>query len=128
MNPDLTLGCTVHLMKYDEIMKDEEGYPLIYQVIAIHRRSKEVSLINSFGEFIGRYHQDYVIYYNSDPLFNPEEYEVGQIVTWVEYDSVYEGKIIKLMNKTVEVSDVRILLPVDYVKRLPYYKIYSDSN
>lgn len=126
MRNDITVGCTVNLMRDDSLVVDEEGYPYLYQVVSIHKRSKEVSLIDASGEFAGRFHMDDIIYYNDESLFSNENYEVGQRVTWVEYDSVYEGTISRVMSRTVEVRDVKLLMPLDYVRRLPYYKIYGD--
>ena len=128
MDPNLFVGCTVNLLKEGKIVTDSEGHPYLYQVTSIHKKVSEISLVNSLGEYAGRYHSDSVVYYNSDPLFSSEGYEIGQKVSWVENDSVYEGVIVKLSSKTVEVNDIKLLMPLDYVKRLPYYKIYGDPT
>lgn len=123
-NIEITTGMTVHLKVDNLILKDEEGNPLLYQVVADYQG--DVSLVTSYGEMIGKFKKSDLVLYSIKPLFSASRYEIGQKVSWITEDSVYEGIITKLRNKTAEVMDIKMLYPLDVKMNIPYYKLSED--
>lgn len=125
---DYKTGMVVHLKQNNALVVDEEGYPYNYQITRVHHQESKVSLVTAYGEPIGKYDYKDIVYFSSEPLFKSTDYQVGQRVSWVEGDDIYEGTIIRLKSSSAEVSDIKKLLPIDFKKFVPYYKIPSDLH
>lgn len=124
LNINITTGMTVHLKINNVIVTDEEDNPLLYQVVADYE--DKVALVTYYGESIGKFNKSDLVLYSPNPLFSSSQYEVGQKVSWIVKDSVYEGVITRLREKTAEIMDIRKLYPVDTKVNVPYYKISGD--
>lgn len=99
------------------------GKEIPYQIVAIYGRVGKVKLVTEYGEEIGTFPISQIVVTEREPLFNREQYQEDTMVTWVEGDDVYMGRIIKVHDWTVDVTDVCKLMPADFKKRLPFYKI-----
>lgn len=121
---DISTGMTVHLKVNNSLLKDDEGHTLLYQVISDH--GDEVSLVTSYGEMIGKFSKSDIVLNNVQPLFSSSMYEIGQKVSWLSNDSIYEGTVTRLREKTAEVMDIKLLYPLDTKMNIPYYKLSSD--
>ena len=123
----LRSGMVVYLLQNGEIIRDDEGDPYNYQIIAVHQKENKVSLVTPYGEMIGKYDWKDVRHCSNNPLFRKSDYEIGQLVSWIEGDHVYEGIIIRLKESQAEVTNIKQLLPIDVKKFVPYYKIPRES-
>lgn len=120
-------GMTVHLKQSGSLVSDPEGNPYVYQIIKVFRNSHKVSLVNSYGESVGTFNYSDIEFCSYEPLFKSTDYQVGQVVSWLEGDDSYEGVITDLKDNTAEVSNIKKLFPWDYKKSLPYYKLNGDD-
>lgn len=120
-------GMTVHLKQSGEFVSDSEGNPYVYQIIKVFRNSQKVSLVNSYGESVGTFSYSDIEFCSYEPLFKSTDYQLGQVVSWLEGDDSYEGVITNLKDNVAEVSNIKKLYPWDYKKFLPYYKLNGDD-
>ena len=125
---DYRAGYTVNLHNGSDLVKDRNGDPLLYQIIAVYPSTKRVSLVTSYGEHIGTYDISNIRYVSNIPIFKKEDYELNSTVIWISGEDVYEGKIIVLHETQAELCDIKKLYPVNYVKRVPYYKLSNSQE
>lgn len=124
---EIKVGCSVHLYLYDKMVVDAEGYPALYQVITVHKNG-DVSLISGYGDFAGRYSVEDVEFVSDEPIFRPGDYYVGQVVSWVDGDDVYEGVISDIRKSKAVITDIKKLMPTDHETRVEYYKLESGDH
>ena len=124
---DYQAGYVVHLYNGTSIVTDKYGEPLLYQITAVYRDKSKVSLVTSYGESVGLYDYSSIRLVSRKPIFTKDMYDLYEKVIWIEGDDVFEGKITTLHESKAEVSDVKKLYPLDYRKRVPYYKLTKSD-
>lgn len=117
-------GMTVNLLNQGSLVRDDEGYPLLYQIISVYE--DQVSLVTSYGELIGKYDKSQIVYHSDTPIFSSKDYEIGQKVTWITNSDVYEGIITHLRSRTARVVNIKKLYPINEKMDIPYYKLSGD--
>lgn len=123
-------GCVVWVRPSPEedVHRDKDGEPIPYQVVAIYGRTGKAKLVTDYGEEIGTIPFELIVKTDLPPLFSHAQYSVDEMVTWIDGDDVYMGRIEIVHDWTVEVVDVCKLMPADYRKRLPFYKVPDGRN
>lgn len=123
---NITNGSVVYLKQTidsEDVIRDSEGNEIPYQVVAIYRSTGKAKLVNDYGEEVGTFPISQLVVTDREPLFHHSQYEVGTLVTWIEGDDVYTGRISVIHDSSVEVVDICKLMPADMKKRLPLYKV-----
>lgn len=123
-----TKGMTVYLRQSGSLIVDSSGNPYVYQIIKVFRNSKRASLVNAYGEPVGTFNYSDIEFCSNDSLFKSTDYYVGQEVSWAEGEDVFEGVISKIRDNSAEVSEIKRLMPLDYKKSVPYYKLSGDDH
>lgn len=101
----------------------DDGQPLLYQVVAVYRGRDRVSLVTSYGEYIGLYPVRDIEVVSRKPLFSKDSYEEGFIIVWIDGEDVYEGEIETLYDSYAKVINVKKLMPVNHASNVSYWKI-----
>lgn len=125
--PEFKSGQVVHL-RTPTGLAEYNGTLLEFQITTVYREKRKVALINHEQEYIGVHPMENLCYVRDEPLFSKEKYRVLDKVIWIEGEDVYEGKITYTHETTAEVSDIKKLYPIDYKKRIPYYKLSKVSD
>lgn len=121
---DIRSGNIVYLLdKLRQPVSDMKGNICEYQVVSVYRDTMKAGLVTSYGEYIGLYDLESILYVDEGPIFKKEDYKVGNKVVWVDNEDVYEGIIDYLHDATASIKSVKKLFSVDYRVRIPYWKI-----
>ena len=106
-----------------EPINDNEGTPLLHQIVAVYRDKYKASLVNAYGDYIGLHSLDYISYISEGPLFSKLNYDIGDIIIWIDGEDVYEGEIKSLYDPYASVVNVKKLMPINHVSNVSYWKI-----
>lgn len=66
-------------------------------------------------------------YISEGPLFSKRNYDIGDIIIWIDGEDIYEGEIEYLYDPYARVVNIKKLMPVNHVANVSYWKI-SESR